>query len=133
MLKTNRGLLKFILLGGLTFGIYNLVVMSTLVNDVNTVCTPHDNKKSLNFWLVTLILSWLTCGIVPIVWMYNIYSRVGAELQRRGINYKISGMTFIGWNIFGMFFGFGPLVAVHKLVHAVNLICDAYNKENAAA
>ena len=36
-LKTNRGLVKLILLSLITFGIYDLVVYSALSQDINTV------------------------------------------------------------------------------------------------
>ena len=38
-LKTNKSLLKYIFLSLITFGIYGLVVMSAVSNDVNIVMT----------------------------------------------------------------------------------------------
>ena len=46
-LKTNRGLLKLILLSIITFGIYGLVVMSAVSTDINTRNTPvSDGTKT---------------------------------------------------------------------------------------
>ena len=38
-LKTNRGLLKFILLSVITLGIYGIVAMSSVSSDVNVICS----------------------------------------------------------------------------------------------
>lgn len=44
--KTNKGLVKFIFLSIITFGIYGLVVMSSLGNDMNIAVNRHDGKKT---------------------------------------------------------------------------------------
>lgn len=44
-LKTNKGLLKTILLSLITFGIYSLVVMSSVSNDINVVASRYDVKR----------------------------------------------------------------------------------------
>ena len=48
-LKTNRGLIKFILLSAITFGIYGLVVMSALSTDINTIASLYDGKKTMHY------------------------------------------------------------------------------------
>ena len=45
-LKTNKGLLKTILLSLITFGIYPLVVMSAVSNDINIVASRYDGKNN---------------------------------------------------------------------------------------
>lgn len=67
-LPTNRSLLKFVLLSIITLGIYGLVVMTKISTEINTIAGPYDNKKTMNYCLVVLIFSWLTMGIVPLVW-----------------------------------------------------------------
>ena len=67
-LKTNRSLAKFILLGIITFGIYPLVIMCGVSQDINIVASRYDGKKTMHFALVAFIFSWLTLGILPIVW-----------------------------------------------------------------
>ena len=64
-LKTNRGLLKFILLSLITFGIYGIVVMSSVSTDINLIAGKYDGKKTMHYCLVYFIFSWLTLGIVP--------------------------------------------------------------------
>ena len=43
-LDTHRGLLKFILLSAITFGIYALVVMSKISTDINVIASRYDGK-----------------------------------------------------------------------------------------
>ena len=70
-LPTNRSLLKFVLLSIITLGIYGLVVMTKISTEINTIAGPYDNKKTMNYCLVALIFSWLTMGIVPLVWAHR--------------------------------------------------------------
>lgn len=127
-LKTNRGLLKYILLGLITFGIYPLVVMSTVSTDINTIASRYDGKNTMHFCLVAFLFSWLTFGIVPLVWYNNISSRIGLELTRRGIGYPFGAGTYWGWCFFGvLLFGIGPFVYMYKLFHAMNLLAADYN------
>lgn len=66
-LQTNRSLTKYILLGLITLGIYDIVVMTKISNDINTIASKHDGRHTMNFCLVFFIFSWLTFGIVPLV------------------------------------------------------------------
>ena len=127
-LKTNKGLLKLILLSLITFGIYPLVVMSAVSNDINIVASRYDGKKTMHFCLLTFIVAPITFGIAGIVRYHRISNRIGAELRRRGIAYSFGAGTFWGWNVLGAFlFGIGPLVYIHKLFKAVNLMNAHYN------
>ena len=126
-LKTNRGLLKYILLSVITFGIYPLVLMSCISTDINTIASRYDGKKTMHFCLVFFIFSWLTFGIVPLVWCHKISARIGRELTRRGIAYSFGAGSFWGWNLLGAFIVVGPFVYLHKLFKAMNLLSEHYN------
>ena len=126
-LKTNKGLLKTILLGLITFGIYPLVVMYSVAEDVNTVASRYDGKKTMNYLLMTFIVAPITAGIGGLVWSHNISNRIGNELKRRGINYSFGAGTFWGWGVLGALIGVGPLVYMHKLFKAVNKMNADYN------
>ncbi len=126
-LKTNRGLIKYILLSAITFGIYGLVVMSCVSTDINTIASRYDGRKTMHFCLVAFIFSWLTFGIVPLVWYHNISERIGVELRRRGISYSFGAGSFWGWGILGSFIFVGPFIYMHKLFKAMNLIAADYN------
>ena len=126
-LKTNRGMIKFILLNIITFGIYSLIFFSNISTDINTIASRYDGKKTTHYLLMAFVFSWLTFGIAPLVWYHKISARIGAELRRRGINYSFGAGSFWGWNILGSFIGVGPLVYTHKLFKAMNKLCAHYN------
>ena len=126
-LKTNRSLLKLILLSIITFGIYGLVVMSAVSTDINTIASRYDGKKTTHYCLMTFLFSWLTLGISPLCWNHKISNRIGNELKRRGIDYSISAGTFWGWGILGSCIIVGPFIYTHKLLKAMNLLAADYN------
>ena len=127
-LKTNRGWLKCILLSIITFGIYGLIFYTKLANDVNTVASRYDGKKSMHYCLLFFVITPITLGIGSIVWIHRISARIGNELSRRGIGYKFGAGSFWGWNVLGAFlFGIGPFIYLHKLCKSMNLLCADYN------
>lgn len=126
-LKTNRGLLKYILLSLLTFNIYSLVVMSGISSDINIIASRYDKKKTMNYLLIIFIFSWLTFGIAPLVWFHRLCNRIGAELTRRGIPYTFNAGTFWLWEILGTLITVGPFIFMYKLLKAMNLLCQHYN------
>lgn len=126
-LKTNRGLLKLILLSIITFGIYGLVAMSAVSTDINTIASRYDGKKTMHYCLLVFVFIWLTAGIAAFVWNHRLCNRIGAELRRRGIYYSIGAGTFWGWSILGALIVIGPFVYIHKLLKAMNLLSEHYN------
>lgn len=126
-LKTNKGLLKTILLSLITFGIYGLVVMSAVSNDINVVASRYDGKKTMHFCLLFFLVAPFTLGIGAIVWIHRISNRIGNEIKRRGINYSFSAADFWLWGVLGSFIIVGPFVYMHKLFKAVNLMNADFN------
>ena len=126
-LKTNKGLLKTILLSLITFGIYPLVVMSAVSNDINIVASRYDGKKTMHFCLLLFIVAPITFGIAGIVWYHRISNRIGNELSRRGIAYSFSATDFWLWNVLGSLIVIGPFVYLHKMFKATNLMNAHYN------
>ncbi len=126
-LATNRKLVKYIFFTILTLGIYHIVFYTNISNSLNTAASRYDGRKTMNYCLVTFVFSWLTFGIVPFVWIIKMSSRVGRELQRRGINYGFNAGTFWLWNVLGSLIIVGPFIYTHKLAVAMNLICKDYN------
>ena len=59
-LRTNRGLLKTILLSAITFGIYGLVVQAHIAEDTNVICSRYDGQKTMNFWLLFFLVGPVT-------------------------------------------------------------------------
>ncbi len=126
-LKTNRSLLKFILLSIITLGIYSIVVMSGVSTDINMIAGKYDGKKTMHYCLVIFVFSWLTFGILPIVWFHKLSNRIGNELNRRNIMYEISGSTFWLWGVLGGLIIVGPFIYTHKLLKSMNLLAADYN------
>ncbi len=126
-LKTNKGLLKYILLSLITFGIYGLVVMSSVSNDINVIASRYDGKRTMHFCLLFFIVAPITLGIAAIVWYHKISARIGNELKRRNISYNFDASSFWLWNVLGCLIIVGPFVYLHKLFKATNLLCENYN------
>lgn len=126
-LKTNKGLLKTILLSIITLGIYPLVIMSVVSSDINIVASRYDGKKTMHFCLLAFIVAPLTLGIASIVWYHKISNRIGNELKRRGVNYRFGAADFWLWNVLGSLIIVGPFVYLHKMFKATNLMNAHYN------
>ena len=112
----------------LTFGIYGIVVLSNVSTSINTAASRYDGKHTMHFCLVTFLFSWLTFGILPLVWFSKISTRIGNELTRRGINYSFSAKHFWLWGFLGSIIIAGPFIYYHRLLTAMNLICEDYNR-----
>lgn len=128
-LTSNRSLIKFILLNIVTLGIYSLVFYSCISNDINAIAGRYDGKKTMHYCLLAFILTPITLGIAPLVWFHKISARIGAELQRRGIEYNFSASTFWLWNILGSLIIVGPFIYTYKLIIATNRLAEDYNSK----
>lgn len=126
-LKTNRGLLKFILLSVITLGIYAIVAMSSVSSDVNVICSRYDGKKTMHYCLLFFLVGPITLGIADLVWYHRISNRIGGELQRRGLGYDFGAKDFWLWGILGSMIVVGPFIYTHKLFKAMNTMSENYN------
>lgn len=126
-LKTNRGLLKYLFLSLITCGIYGVVVMSAVTEDINILAGRYDGKRTMHYCLILFLFSWLTLGIAPLVWSHRLCTRIGEELRRRGISYRFGSGTFWGWGFFGSLIAVGPFIYTHKLLKSMNLLAAHYN------
>ena len=127
MLRTNRGLLKYVLLSIITFGIYGIVVKTHISMEIDTVASPRDHKSTLNYLLVVLLLGPITCGIFPLIWYHNLSNRIGDELKARNLGYEFGAGDFWGWGVLGCLILIGPFVYLHKLLTSMNMINESYN------
>ena len=126
-LNTSRGLLKFILLSIITGGIYGLVVLSDMSNDINIVASRYDGQKTNNYCLSAFVYGPLTLWIAPLCWIHKFSNRIGSELRRRGYDYKFDASTFWLWGVLGSLIVVGPFIYYHKMFKAMNMICQSYN------
>lgn len=126
-LKTSRGLLKYILLSIITLGIYSIVAMSSISNDINVIACRYDGKRTMHYCLLYFLISWLTLGIGYVVWYHKISVRIGNELKRRNISYRFGAGTYWLWNVLGTLIVVGPFIYLHKMFKAMNLLSKHYN------
>ncbi len=125
-LPAGRGLLKWIFYGLITFGIYNLVAIVKISEEINIAASRYDGQRTMHY-LFVLLLSPLTLGIYPIVWMHKLCNRLGREVNRRGYNMKFGGATMWLWGVLGSLIIIGPFVYIYKLMKANRLINTSYN------
>ncbi len=129
-MKTNRNLLKFVLLSIITLGIYEIAVTTRISEDINLAASQRDKKHTMNFLLILFIFSWLTFGIAPLVWWHRISNRIGDEARARlGTYYDFSASDFWIWCVLGSIIVVGPFIYIHKLLTAMNLIGEDYNQK----
>ena len=126
-LPTKRGLGKMFFLGILTAGIYPTVIWSRITTELNIVAGRHDGRRTMPFFGM-VILSPVTLGILPWIWMHNFCCRAGEELQYRRINYKFGPKDFWLWNVLGSLILVGPFIFIHKLMKTMNLLNDDFNR-----
>lgn len=126
-LNTNKALWKYLLFSLLTFGIYPLVVMTSVSESVNIAASRYDGKKTMHYCLLFFLIAPLTLGIANFVWYHKVSNRIGGELRRRGVDYSFGASDYWLWNILGVLFIVGPFIYLHKLFKATNLMCENYN------
>lgn len=128
--KTDRGLVKLILLSMITCGIYGIWFWAKMADDINLIASRRDGKKTMNYWLLSFIIAPITCGIGGLVWSNNFSARVGDEARARGIATTFGAGTFWLWCVLGsMLCGIGPFIYMHKLCKTMNEICADYNEK----
>lgn len=129
LLKTDRGLLGYIVLSILTCGIYSYYFIYTVARDVNTACAG--DGKSTGGLVQFILLSILTCGIYSWWWQYSLGNRLAANALRYGLSFTENGTTILLWLFFGSFLCFiGPFIAMNIIIKNTNSICMAYNRYN---
>lgn len=126
-LKSNRGLLKFIILSTVTFGIYGIIAMCETFGSINTIATRYDGKHTMNYFIAMLLGS-ITFYIYPIVYLHSASARIGNELQRRQLSYSFGATDFWLWNVLGSVIVVGPFIYMYKLFQAVNMLSADYNQ-----
>lgn len=126
-LKTNRSLVKLILLSIVTLGIYSIVYYSGISNDINVIASRYDGKKTMHYALLLFIIGPITAGIAYFVWFHKLSNRIGSELKRRNLSYSFDASSFWLWNVLGTLIVVGPFVYAHKLAKASNMIAGHYN------
>ena len=125
--KTNYGMLKTILLGLITVGIYPLVMLERLVTEINVTAGKRDGQFTRGLFSL-FVFSILTCGIYDFIWLHNLSKRVGDEARRRGSMTSFGASSFWLWGVLGSLLCFvGPLIYIHQLCKTMNFVNQHYN------
>ena len=126
-LPDRRSLWKMVRFGILTLTIYPTVIWSRMVTELPIAASRYDGRRTMPFFAVNMLVP-VTFGIAAFVWNHKLANRLGAELARRGIDYKISASSFWLWNVLGSLILIGPFVYTHKVLKAMNLINSDFNQ-----
>ena len=126
-LPVDRSLVKMVLFGLLTLGIYPTVIWSRIVTELNIAASRRDGKRTMPY-LGMLILAPVTLTVFPFVWMHRFCNRVGKQLELRKCDYWFSAKDFWLWCVLGSLILVGPFIFTHKLMNSMNLINQHYNK-----
>jgi hypothetical protein len=126
-LKTNRGLLKYLVFSFLTLGIYGLYIIHAAAQETDETC--KEDGKNTKGLLLFILFSILTLGIYGLIWNYNIIERWGKFIRARGQTPRVTGGTYLLWLIVGAMIGIGPIVAQYLFLHTWNDVNEIHNKE----
>lgn len=124
---TQRGLLKYVLLGLVTFSIYDIWQMSEVGDSLNLLAFKRDGKHTMHYCLMFFLVGWATLGIGWLVWYHRVSDRIGEEQAARGLPVTVTASTFWLWGILGSLIAVGPFIYIYKLLHAMNDLSADYN------
>lgn len=129
MLKTRRGLFKYIIFTILTGGIYHLYLVHAAHKETNKTCRGDGHKtRGLVAWF---FLGLLLPGFYwTFIWPYGVINRWAGFMRRRGLKPRVTGGSYLAWLIFGsLLAGIGALVAQYKFLHIWNDVNKIHNEE----
>lgn len=125
-LPTRRSLAKMIFLSLITLGIYGVVIWCRISGEMNIVASRHDGKRTVHYMAMNTLTA-LTLGIYYYVWSHGLCRRLGDELQRRNLDYRIGPKHFWLWNVLGSLILVGPFIYIHKVMKAMNTVNRDFN------
>lgn len=154
-LRTNRNLLKYLVFGMLTGGIYCIWQMIEMGDTLNVIISDRYKKKIPNYLLMSL-LGLFTFFITEIIWWRLMSVRIASKSECRGLKTYFTKPVFIATiaiprilfvlPIFtigssveqrgGMIAGIayillliGGIIAIPTLMYDMNTLCTDYNEQ----
>lgn len=125
-IKTDRGVIGWLLLSIVTCGIYPYYFLYCLARDINVMC--QDDGDSTPGLAEFILLSFVTCGFYALYWYYKIGNRLQANAPRYGLMFQENGTTVLMWQIVGaLLCGLGPIFAMNIIIKNTNAMATAYN------
>ena len=124
----NRGFWKFFLLGIITLGIYDIVVLTDAGHEINEIRAGKDRPLP-NFVLVFFV-GILSLGLLWLIYVCRLSGQVGREARRRNLSqHPTSAASFALWSTLGLLLIVGPAVALHRLFVCLNDVEKDVNDE----
>ena len=125
-IKTDRGVIGWLLLSIVTCGIYSYYFLYCLARDINVMC--QDDGDSTPGLAAFILLSFVTCGFYALYWYYKVGNRLQANAPRYGLMFQENGTTVLMWQIVGaLLCGLGPIFAMNIIIKNTNAMATAYN------
>lgn len=125
-IKTDRGVIGWLLLSIVTCGIYSYYFLYCLARDINVMC--QDDGDSTPGLAAFILLSFVTCGFYALYWYYKIGNRLQANAPRYGLMFQENGTTVLMWQIVGaLLCGLGTIFAMNIIIKNTNAMATAYN------
>ena len=123
----DRNFVLYVVLTIITCGIYGLVFLYAMIQDVNTVC-DGDGEHTRGL-LGLILLSLVTCGIYSFYWYYCLGNRLAKNAPRYGMSFQENGTTVLLWMVIGsLLCGLGSWVANYIIIKNCNQLCAVYNR-----
>ena len=95
----NRNAVTAIILSIVTCGIYGLIWMVNLVDDVNTLAQDeHSNQSGITVLLLTIV----TCGIYGMIWFYQAGKRMEEVGKKYGVSIADNSIIYLVLLFFGL-------------------------------
>lgn len=95
MIKTDRSLLKYIILNIITCGICRLWFIHRISEDINIIC--DGDGKNTSGLLKLILLSIITCGIYILIWYYKLGNRLVENAYRYNLYFSENGTSIVLW------------------------------------
>lgn len=125
-IKTDRGVIGWLLLSIVTCGIYSYYFLYCLARDINVMC--QDDGDSTPGLAAFILLSFVTCGFYALYWYYKIGNRLQANAPRYGLVFQENGTTILMWQIVGaLLCGLGSIFAMNIIIKNTNAMATVYN------
>lgn len=152
-LRTNRNLLKYLVFGMLTGGIYCIWQMIEIGKSLDELASNHAYRKTPNY-LVMSLAGLLTFTITEIFWFWIVSTSIDDEGKYRNIKVcftqpvfiatiAIPRILFIAFVFMGMnnaqlgavavvaraLLIVGGIIAIPTIMHDMNALCADYNRQ----
>lgn len=108
------------LVGAITLSIYTLYAWYKMAKQQNEMAAQVGEKQIMGF-VGAFLLGCITCGIVPLVWMFNFMKQQVALADAKGVQLAPTANPIVLWILL-----FVPIYSFYVLCDNHNKLVDAY-------